>query len=61
MNESISSIVRTALICACIALTFLFLTQCQARETEARERSKQEAIKAGLQEGEYGRWVKVPR
>jgi hypothetical protein len=46
MNESVSSTVRTALICACIALIFLFLSQCEARTAEAREKTKQEAVRA---------------
>ena len=59
MSENkVASIAITACVCACIAVVFQGLTSCQARASEASEATEQAAIKAGLVQGEYSRWVK---
>jgi len=60
-SDVIRSVSMTALICAGVTLTFFFMSQCTARGIVAEEQTKQEAIKAGLQQGEMGRWVRAPR
>lgn len=56
------SAVAEAIGATCLSACFIFLvfsvTSCQKAWDAEREKTKQEAIKAGLVEGEYGRWVR---
>jgi predicted transcriptional regulator len=52
----------SATLSALAAASFCFLVfnarSCQQSQDTEREKTNQEAIRAGLVEGEFGRWVK---
>lgn len=58
MNEHTASACYGAFFCALLAFFIFNVRTCQQASDAAVQQTKQEAIKAGLVEGEYGRWVK---
>lgn len=59
MSESRwTGVAITACICACVAVVFQGFSACRARVSEADAATEQAAVKAGLVQGEYGRWTK---
>lgn len=58
MRDNMTSVLWVFLICSAITCILTSFSACQARASEAAEKTKQEAIKAGLIQGEYGRWRK---
>lgn len=58
MSDNLSEALKWLVFCAAVAFVINGMSSCQARVTEAEEKTDQEAIRAGLIQGEYGRWRK---
>lgn len=57
-SESIAAVTWPSALCVAVVFIVLFTSRCTAAGSVEEEKTKQEAIKAGLVQGEYGRWVK---
>lgn len=58
MSDNTVSVLWVLIICMAITTVLTSFGSCHARVSEAAEKTNQEAIKAGLIQGEYGRWRK---
>jgi len=56
--DKIYAVMWPIAIAAILCTLFFGVTQCATAQNIEEERTNQEAIKAGLAQGQYGRWVK---
>lgn len=57
-SASIAAFTWPTALCVAVIFVVMFTARCSAANGAAEETTRQEAIKAGLVQGEYGRWVK---